>query len=85
MIPSTSPIVSISSPRSPCSDRSAASIAYATDDTGSPITAKANASSRISRLEEKERCPAGVTRRWASMAHLLADQSSRHSSGLGAV
>src|ERR1700736_947900 len=36
--------------RSPCSARSAASIAYATDETGSAITAKANANSSTGRL-----------------------------------
>src|SRR5204863_6871183 len=43
MIASTSAIVRTSSPRWPFNARSAASIAYATDETGSAITANANA------------------------------------------
>src|SRR5438445_8622259 len=66
MIPSTRAIVGRSSPRSPCNARSAASIAYATDDTGSPITANANATSRIGRLLKIERTAAAGIRRRAS-------------------
>ena len=43
MMATTIAIVGIRSARSPSSARSAASIAYATDDTGSPITVNANA------------------------------------------
>src|SRR5213080_2990014 len=63
MTPSTSAIVGTSSPRSPCNARRAASIAYATDETGSPITANAKATSRIGRLLKIERARAvGIKR-----------------------
>jgi hypothetical protein len=43
MMPSTMIWVAINSPRYPCNARNDASIVYATDDTGSAMTANANA------------------------------------------
>src|SRR4051812_41560262 len=77
MTPSTSAIVGTRSPRSPCSARRAASIAYATDETGSPITANAKATSRIGRLWKIERRAAVGVKRGVETGHLRADQTSR--------
>src|SRR5713226_6379364 len=78
MIPSTRAIVGTSSPRSPCNARNAASIAYATDETGSPITANANATSRIRRLLKIEPTAGAGIRRRAFTGSPPADQTSRH-------
>src|SRR5438105_11815164 len=80
MTPSTSAIVGTSRPRSPCNARRAASIAYDTDETGSPITANANATSRTGRLRKMERTATAGIRRETKKAHLSADQTSRHAS-----
>ena len=50
MVAITRPMAGNSSPRLPCNARNAASIAYATEDTGSAITANANATNRTRRL-----------------------------------
>src|SRR4051812_33913298 len=67
MIATTIAIVGIRSARSPSSARSAASIAYATDDTGSPITVNANAINSICR-DSSKRATRGRNRcrAWAS-------------------
>src|SRR6266516_6717942 len=81
MIARTSAIVRTSKPRCPLSARSPASIAYATDETGSAITANANANKRrrvlVARLPVLAfmRVPSEHATRGAGSP---ADQASRH-------
>ena len=76
MIPTTIPIVGSSRPRSPSSARSAASIAYATDETGSAITANAKAKNKTAFLRR-------VTERTAAESVAATRASSGRPRGRG--